>query len=71
MGFVAVVLGSNAELAKARLDSVNLSNLHSFSLAMQGRGCGIIRGLCPALVGNQGTLSKENTNEAGNSSRIC
>ncbi len=70
MGFVAVVLGSNAELAKARLDSVNLSNLHSFSLAMQGRGCGIIRGLCPALVGNQGTLSKENTNEAGNSSRI-
>lgn len=55
---------------KARPDSVNLSNLHSFSLAMQGRGCGIIRGLCPALVGNQGTLSKENTNEAGNSSRI-
>ena len=70
MGFVAVVLGSNAELAKARLDSVKLSNLHSFSLAMRGRGCGIIRGLCPALVGNQGTLSKENTNEAGNSSRI-
>ena len=70
MGFVAVVLGSNAELAKARLDSVNLSNLHSFSLAMQGGYCGIIRGLCPALVGNQGTLSKENTNEAGNSSRI-
>lgn len=55
---------------KARPDSVNLSNLHGFSLAMWGRGCGIIRGLCPALVGNQGTLSKENTNEAGNSSRI-
>lgn len=55
---------------KARPDSVNLSNLHSFSLAMRGRSCGIIRGLCPALVGNQGTLSKENTNEAGNSSRI-
>ena len=53
---------------KARLDSVNLSNLHSFSLAMQGRGCGIIRGLCPALVGNQGIVRR--TNEKRYPSRV-